>query len=262
MKQFIILCICVLFLTSCSQRYYKYLQDENEFFDGEVQSEFSNQPPDYKIKPFDIIYIRISTNNEELNKLFNNNNLQLNINNYSDENSRYSYLFDYIVSDSGYIHVPILGNFKISEKTLYEVQQEVQQKTDFYLKNTLTVVKLISFKVTFLGEVSHQGTRIFYKDRITLLEAIAENGGLSDYADKRNVMIVRPTQKGSRVYRVDLTDRKILESQNLYLQPNDLVIVDPIKYKMTNMNISVLTTYITAITSSLTALFLVRSLFN
>jgi len=254
---FLIILISFLGITSCSQRYQKYLQDENEFF-GDDQTEFSNQPPDYLIRPFDILYVRISTNNAEINNLFNKDDMRNQ--NQSGQNFDYSFLSNYNVNDSGFIYIPIVGKINVVDKNIFEIQRRLQNSVDLILNDAIVAVKLVSFRVTFLGEVAQQGTHTFYRDRLNILEAIANIGGITDYGNKQNVMLVRTINGNSKVFRLNLADRKILESQFYYLVPNDILVVEPIKFKTNQTAISNLSFYLSAITSTLTALFLVSNI--
>jgi len=128
------------------------------------------------------------------------------------------------------------------------------------INDAIVAVKLVSFRVTFLGEVAQQGTHTFYRDRLNILEAIANIGGITDYGNKQNVMLVRTINGNSKVFRLNLADRKILESQFYYLVPNDILVVEPIKFKTNQTAISNLSFYLSAITSTLTALFLVSNI--
>ena len=64
---------------------------------------------------------------------------------------------------------------------------------------------------------------------MTVLEAISEAGNLTDYANRKRVLVIRPTSKGTETFRLDLTNDKILSSDGFYLLPNDMVYVEPIK---------------------------------
>jgi len=70
------------------------------------------------------------------------------------------------------------------------------------------------------------------KDQLTIYEAIALAGDLTIYGKRQKVKIVRPTTQGTKTISIDLTDLNLIDSQNYYIMPNDLVYVEPIKAKM------------------------------
>jgi polysaccharide biosynthesis/export protein len=247
----------MMFLLSCTSRYYKYIQDKDEFF-GDARTEFSNQPPDYKIRPHDILYVKIITNDEEINKQFNAVSSQNS--NSSDMMSQNSTLFlsNFNVTDSGYVTMPVLGRFNVMNKTIGEVQQMVQERTNEKLIRAYTIVKLISFKITFLGEIIGQGTKTFYQEKLNILEAIANAGGINDYGDKSKILILRPTETGTKTFRIDISKRDLLESPGFYLLPNDMVIVEPIRFKTVQMNITNMLLYLSTLSAIITAVALIK----
>jgi len=56
-------------------------------------------------------------------------------------------------------------------------------------------------------------------------------GGISEFGNKNKVTLVRQNLKGSEIHYLDLTDKKILESEYFYLMPNDIIYVEPLKSK-------------------------------
>jgi polysaccharide biosynthesis/export protein len=247
----------IMFMFSCTSRYYKYIQDKDEFF-GDARSEFSNQPPDYKIRPHDILYVRIISNDDDINKQFNAVSSQNTNSSDMMIQSSTSFLSNFNVTDSGYVTMPVLGRFKVINKTIDEVQQMVQERTNEKLKNAYTIVRLISFKITFLGEISGQGTKTFYQEKLNILEAIANAGGVNEYGDKSKILILRPTESGTKTYRIDITKRDLLESPGFYLLPNDMVIVEPMRFKTIQMNITNMLLYLSTISAIVTAVALIK----
>ena len=93
-------------------------------------------------------------------------------------------------------------------------------------------VQLTNTQFTILGEVHSPGQYNMNKDQLTIFEAISLAGDLTIYGKRKRVRIVRPTTEGTKTINVDLTDLNLVDSQNYYIQPNDLIYVEPIKAKM------------------------------
>jgi len=91
---------------------------------------------------------------------------------------------------------------------------------------------LTNAQVTILGEVNTPGQYNMNKDQITIFEAISLAGDLTIYGKRKRVRIIRPSSDGTKTIKVDLTDINLVDSQNYYIQPNDLIYVEPIKAKM------------------------------
>ena len=63
------------------------------------------------------------------------------------------------------------------------------------------------------------------------MQAISEAGGINTFGNREKVVLVRQTDNGSRMYQMDLTDNAVLQSDQFYLMPNDVVYVKPMKIK-------------------------------
>jgi polysaccharide export outer membrane protein len=119
----------------------------------------------------------------------------------------------------------------------------------------------LSYKFTVIGEVRAPGTYINYNNYLTVLEAIGRAGGVGDYGKRTKVLVVRPDEKGTRTYTLNLQDKDLLSSEAYFLHPNDVVIVQPEKHKIFNMNLPTYSFILTGITSTVTtALLLINYL--
>ncbi|MBN2756438.1 MAG: polysaccharide biosynthesis/export family protein [Bacteroidales bacterium] len=246
--------VLVILFPSCIHNKIRYLQDKSEIF--ETISEYSNKEPEYKIQKNDILYVKISSTNEDINKYFNNSE---SVNNLSQAKS--FFLDGYTVNENGFIKLQILGDIKVDSLSIKEVQEKVQKKTDEFLNNASVTVKLVSFYLTFLGEVNNQGKISVLQDNINILDGLALAGGITDYGDKRKVFIVRTTSTGTKTFSIDLTKRELLISSNYYLLPNDIIIVEPLINKSFRLGVADYTTILTTITSTATLILLMISLF-
>jgi polysaccharide export outer membrane protein len=79
---------------------------------------------------------------------------------------------------------------------------------------------LLSFKYTVIGEVRTPGTYMNYNNYLNVLEAIGRAGGISDYGSRDRILVVRPFSAGTKTFRLDLDDKKILSSEAYYLLPS------------------------------------------
>jgi len=100
-----------------------------------------------------------------------------------------------------------------------------------YLLNPVVIVRLASFRITLLGEFKRPGKYDIYQSNINLFEAISMGGDLTDFAKRDKVAIIRQTTRGSKIVRVNLNDKRILESDYFFLLPNDIVYAEPVKAK-------------------------------
>ena len=71
------------------------------------------------------------------------------------------------------------------------------------------------------------------KDQITIYEAIGISGDLTIYSKRKKIKIIRHALDGtSTVKTIDMTDKNLLDSEESYIYPNDIIYVEPIKAKI------------------------------
>lgn len=204
-------------------------------------------PPSYKLGAGDILYIQLVTHSPEISMAFNNPTGVQFIGSGRDESSLY--LSGYTITENGYVNLPFLGEAQVKGLTLDEARNVVQQKTNALYKDASVIVKLASFKVTIVGEVRRPGVIKNFNDNLNIFEAIAAVGDISENGDRRNVLVVRPTNEGNKTYRLNLADKSVLASGAFYLQPNDVVIVEPVGNKVFQMNVPYITLTFTSIST-------------
>jgi len=250
--------IAILVFGSCtSQKELMYLSN----LDTTAQQQFIPlERPDYMIQYQDILYVNIFTMNPEMNMLLNPGYGSNSAYMFRDESG--SYIYGYTVSDSGTISLPILGDIVVYGSTLEDIKTSVEIRAKKYLKDPVVNVRLLSFKFTVIGEVNRPGTYINYNNQLTVLEAIGMGGDITDFGNRTQVLIIRPTKEGNYIYRINMQDKNLLQSEGYFLLPNDLVIVEPIKSKPFKLNIPTTTLLITTTLSTISTLILLLNYIN
>ena len=227
---------------------------ETQYFPVEV--------PDYEVQYRDILYITAKTMMPDgsIVDLLQDRSGGVRSQYFRDEASQY--ILGYDVDKEGKIFLPVIGKVKVSGKTVEEVRQVLQAEVDKKLKNTDVECKLLSFKFTVLGEAKAPGTYVNYNNYLTVLEAVGRAGGVGDYGRRDRVLVIRPTDDGSKTYRINLQDKNILTSEAYFLQPNDVVLIEPVKHKIFNMNLPTYSFVLTTITSAVTTTLLLINFFG
>lgn len=212
--------------------------------------------PEYRIQTRDIMYVKIYSLNEEMSALINQTIGTYQQNLFQNETSLF--INGYTVSDSGNIEIPVLGRVKVAGKTMDEAISAIRQRADTYLKDATVIVKLISFKISVIGEVSRPGTYNNFNNQLTVLEAISMAGDITDYGNRRKILVLRPTADGTRSFRLDLTNSNILTSDGFFLLPNDIVYVEPIKNKTFRINMPTISLAFTTVSTLILILNFLR----
>jgi polysaccharide export outer membrane protein len=244
-RSILILIMVVLSIVSCTSRK-KILYFQNKSGNDSLTN-FSYQKPIYLLKTGDILFISIASINQDVVNAFNINT-STNINTYYSDASLY--VNGYSINDSGFVDIPIIGSVKVEGCPLSEARKLIQKQVDMYLKEATAIVKLLSFKITVLGEATKPGVYSNYNESITVLEAIGKAGDITDYGDKTNILVVRPSMDGNEVFRLDLTDISLLTQEGYYLLPHDIVYVEPLRlkaFKSNTPNISIILSIISTL---------------
>lgn len=239
----------VAVLSSCTtKKQLTYLNNlDRESNDSQF---FEKKIPHYTIQNNDILYIKIASLNQEVNRLFNPpSEGSGSSSHYMYRDDASLYLHGYVVDSEGYIELPVIGKLKVSGQSVSDVKEVVQQHVLRYFNEALVTVRLMSFKISVLGEVSRPGSYHNYNDQVTVLEAISMAGDITDYGDRQEVLVLRPSMEGTTTFRIDLTDKKLLVSDAFFLMPNDVVIVEPIRSKSFKMNIPNISLLLSGISS-------------
>lgn len=254
MKHIIPLIITTLFLSSCTtQKELAYLGNLPETGGAET---FTMDIPDYKIQPRDILYITVKAMTPDgfITDFLSVSRGTSNANFIQSEPGGYLYGFD--VDSEGNIAVPAIGRIRVAGMTLEATRKLLQESADKVFKNSTVECKLLSFKFTVIGEVKAPGTYINYNNYLTVLEAIGRAGGLNDFGRRDRILVVRPAEGGTKTFSLNLQDKKIISDQAYFLLPNDVVIVQPNKNKILNMNLPVFSIILTSVTSVITTTLL------
>lgn len=139
-------------------------------------------------------------------------------------------LMNYTVENDGTINLPRVGKLHVVGKTIDEIERDIAHAIarDFE-EQPIVTARLKSYKVTLIGETKRPGVLEFTSQRsVNILEALAQNGDLTLYGKRSNVMVVREGIDGEKThYKVNLNDRNIINNPGYYLKQNDVVYVEP-----------------------------------
>jgi polysaccharide export outer membrane protein len=198
--------------------------------------------------PFDKLYIKVLSVNPQTNQIFSTAE-EIRVG-----SSGTGTIIGYLVDESGNINFPFVGSINVGGLTTSEAAVKVQKALSDYVPNITVVIKYIDNQVTVMGEVQRQGVYNFSQDRITIYDAIGLGGGITRYGDRRNVILTRNIGEKIVHYRLNLSDSKIMSKEYYYIQPNDIIIVEPLKAVSTSYSNITYTTVLSSITTLIAVL--------
>jgi polysaccharide biosynthesis/export protein len=207
-----------LFFSCVTHRDLKYMQ--------------TNKPPDsykeaiyfeYRLKPTDALYIQISSLDDASTNVFATSAGTETLDPYA------AYMTSYAVDQEGYIQLPVIGKLLVAGKTTEEVSEMIKDAVANILSIPVVTVKLVNQYVSVLGYVNEPGHYVYSQDKLTIYEALSLAGDISEYGNRRQIMIVRNENGNNNRVSIDLTRTDVLSSPYYLIQPNDFIYVSPLK---------------------------------
>jgi polysaccharide export outer membrane protein len=134
-----------------------------------------------------------------------------------------------VVRPDGRLSLPLVGELLVAGMTPQGLQDELTTRYNEMIQNArvnVAIREINSQRVFVIGEVRREGT-IRISTPVTVLQALADSGGLTDYAKKSRIYILR-TRDNRQMrlpfdYDAVVHGRKV--EQNIILMPGDTVVV-------------------------------------
>jgi len=137
---------------------------------------------------------------------------------------------DVVVRPDGKISIPLLNDVQAAGLTPEQLNAALEKAASKYIAEpdaTVIVREVRSRKVYVLGQVARPNTVTLNAD-MNVLQVLTAVGGLLEYADKGNIIIVRAENGRERRFKFNYNDvvKGKNVQQNILLQPGDTVIVN------------------------------------
>ncbi len=134
-----------------------------------------------------------------------------------------------LVRNDGMLTFPLLNDIEAAGRTTMDLKIEIEEKLKDYVSNpvvTVTVRTLTVKKFYILGEVVNTGEYDLNKE-LTVLQAFALAGGFTEWASKKEIILLRKEKGEEKIIRVNY--KNIVKgrdfSENIKLIADDTVIV-------------------------------------
>ena len=186
-------------------------------------------PPKHSLEIGDVLIVKVLSFDEETTNFFNVENNVNSVN--SSLTSANIYLNGFTINQEGMIEIPYIGEVYVLNQTINQAKESIEEKVNEYLKDATVICKLGNFNITVLGEIYRPNTYPIYKDNISIFEAVAISGGITDYGDLTKVKLIRTHNNKKTVHKIDLTQQSVINSDFYYLRNNDLLYVEPLRYR-------------------------------
>ena len=131
------------------------------------------------------------------------------------------------VRPDGRITLPLVGDIQASGLTPIELRDRVATALREYVTNpvvTVIVIETIAPLVYVMGEVNNPGS-IELHGPISALQALAMAGGFKDFANTKNIKVLRRTSRGQQTIAFNYKDALRADGPAMMLQPGDTLVV-------------------------------------
>jgi polysaccharide export outer membrane protein len=211
--------LIALFFASCNPLNPSIMFKTPKDFKFDIQSDTSDL--EYRIAPNDVITFRLFTNNGfKLIDISNENNVQFqNLNNG----------LNYLIEFDGHVNLPILGRIPLSGLTLKEAEFFLEEKYSEIYIDPFILLDISNRRVTvFPGNGGNGRVLTLQNNNVTLLEALAQAGGIRETGRAARVKLIRGDRSNPEVYLIDLSTIEGISQANIILQANDIIYVEPV----------------------------------
>jgi polysaccharide export outer membrane protein len=215
-------------------------------------------PPDsgtkaFKIQPNDMLTFRLFANDGfRMIDLVDEQQGVRNLNRMS---------FNYLVDWDGTAKLPLLGPVKVSDLTVRQAEMFLEGAYAKYYERPFVQLFVNNRRVVvFPGGGGDARVVPLENTNTTLMEALAEAGGVAKRGDARRVKVFRRKPDGGRhVYQFDMSDISGLKHADLVMQADDIVYVQP-NPEIAREAISDLNPIITLLTTTILVIGIVQGL--
>ncbi len=220
--------ILVLQFTSCVTTHQtNYMQPAKNFIPAYKDS-ISYQ--EYRLRKGDKLFIQVYSIDDKTNAIFNvsgGQGMQMQVMSGSSSLDNLD-LYTYMVQPNGCVQLPIIGDVKVLGKTIREAKHQLEESIQPLLKLNSVDVRMVGRSFSIIGS-GKSGRFQFPREKVNIYQALAMTGDLGTFADRSKIRILRETESGTKIKTFDLRSIDIMQSEFYYLEPNDVIFIQPLK---------------------------------
>lgn len=183
----------------------------------------------YRIGPNDFINMDIYTNEGALIIQYTTT---------AAENTRQliSLNLTYMVDVDGCVELPTIGRVKLSGMSITEAQTFLEEKYAFQFNSPFCMLRVINKRVLVFNGNGGSGQVIpLINQNVSLIEALAESGGLAERANASKVKLFRKVNEKQEVYHIDLSTVEGIKYASFAVQSGDIIYVEAVPRRATEV---------------------------
>ncbi|MEZ4722613.1 MAG: polysaccharide biosynthesis/export family protein [Flavobacteriales bacterium] len=182
-------------------------------------------PAEYIIQPGDLINFRLFS--KEGFKIIDLTSIEdgtRNVQNYNVQNT-----FQFLVESDSMLNLPIIGRTKVAGFNRKEAELYLEDKFSNYYNEPYVILGLMNRRITvFPGQGGDAKVIPIVNEYITIVEALALAGGISQGGKAHKVKVFRGSLKEPQVFFINMSTAQGLAAANThYIRANDIIYVEP-----------------------------------
>lgn len=143
-------------------------------------------------------------------------------------NQAYNRSLGFSVEFDGTVKMPLLGHVKLVGMTVREAEMFLEEKFASFYNKPFVLLEVTNRDVTIFPGAEGTARVITLKDEnTTLMEALAQAGGLARSGKAWNIKLIRGDLKDPLIYQIDLSTIEGMKKADLILQAGDIIYVEP-----------------------------------
>lgn len=135
---------------------------------------------------------------------------------------------DYIVRSDGYVELPVLGDVKVQGLTIKDCEDTLEQLFKYQYQEPFVQLRVTNRRcVVFSGDGNAATIVNLENTNTSLLEVLAQTGGISQRGKSRIVKVMRKVGDNREIYHIDISTIEGLKYADMIIQGNDYIYVEP-----------------------------------
>jgi len=133
-----------------------------------------------------------------------------------------------LVKSDSTVTLPRIGTVSVVGMTITEAELHFAAIYEEFIKDPVVTIQIHSHIVDVLGQANTPGPIVLFHHKHTIIDALSQAGGYTDYANISKVKLVR----NGKGYMIDLTKIAPSDLSKLYIKSGDLIYL-PTKFAKT-----------------------------
>lgn len=143
-------------------------------------------------------------------------------------NERTTQQLEYVVRPDGYAFLPVIGDVKLIGMTVKKSEDTLAKLFSAHYLNPFVQLRVTNQRVIiFPGDGGEAKVVLIKNNNTTLMEVIAEAGGISDRGKANSIKLMRSINGKREIYPIDLSKIEGLAYADMIVQANDYIYVEP-----------------------------------